>query len=136
VLWAGGLVYEGRLPELAQGSLDGWLAALDRLDPFPVRHVLCTVWSRPAQPGKRPPAMLATRDYLSDLRRNVLKAMDEGLQAQDAERLALPAYRRWAGYAERQSFNAQRAWRELEPVWMDRPGGSNTAPSSGEDIGR
>jgi glyoxylase-like metal-dependent hydrolase (beta-lactamase superfamily II) len=136
VLWAGGLVYDQRLPELAQGSLDGWLAALDRLDALSVQQVLGTVWSRAIRPGEQPPAMAATRAYLLDLRRSVLQAMDAGLLAQDAERLDLPAYRHWAGYAERQSFNAQRAWRELEPVWMAQPAGTSTPPRSGQDVGR
>jgi hypothetical protein len=65
-----------------------------------------------------------------------LKAMDDGMQAQDAEKLALPAYRDWAGYAERQSFNAQRAWRELEPVWMAQPSGFGTPSRSRQDVGR
>jgi glyoxylase-like metal-dependent hydrolase (beta-lactamase superfamily II) len=125
VLWAGGLVYEGRIPELAQGSLDGWLAALGRLEQLPVRDVVGTAWSHSAAPDRLPPAMEATHAYLSALRRSVLSAMDEGRQAQDAEKLDLPAYRAWAGYAERQGFNAQRAWREMEPVWMGLPGGVN-----------
>jgi glyoxylase-like metal-dependent hydrolase (beta-lactamase superfamily II) len=136
VLWAGGLVYDQRLPELAQGSLDGWLAALDRLDALPVQQVLGTAWSRAIRPGEQPPAMAATRAYLRDLRRSVLQAMDAGLQAQEAEKLELPAYRHWAGYAERQSFNAQRAWRELEPVWMAQPSGTRALPRSGQDVGR
>jgi glyoxylase-like metal-dependent hydrolase (beta-lactamase superfamily II) len=136
VLWAGGLVYDERLPELAQGSLEGWLGALDRLDHLPVQQVLGTGWSRAERPGEHPPAMVATRAYLKDLRRSVLKAMDDGMQAQDAEKLALPAYRDWAGYAERQSFNAQRAWRELEPVWMAQPSGFGTPSRSRQDVGR
>lgn len=119
LLWVGGLVYGQRLPELAQGSLDGWLAALDRLASLRPAVVLGNTVSV-ADPGALPPALQSTRAYLDDLRGTVLQAMDGGQQAHEAGQLPLPAYEGWAGYAERQGFNAQRAWRELEPVWMDR----------------
>jgi glyoxylase-like metal-dependent hydrolase (beta-lactamase superfamily II) len=120
MLWAGGLVYGERVPELAQGGLDGWLRALDRLAALRPRIVVSNVVSRAEVPGDLPPALTGTRAYLSELRSAVLQAMDQGLQASDATGVDLPAYRSWAGHSERQGFNAQRAWRELEPVWMGR----------------
>lgn len=120
LLWAGGLVYGQRLPELAQGSVDGWLAALDRLVALQPRVVVGNTVSSAAAQSDLPPALSATQRYLNDLRSAVLKAMDQGLQASDATSVTLPAYSAWAGHAERQGFNAQRAWRELEPVWMDK----------------
>lgn len=120
VLWAGGLVYGERVPELAQGSVDGWLAALDRLAALRPSVVVSNGVSRATTKVDLPPALTATRAYLSELRTEVLKAMDRGLQASDATVVDLPAYRTWAGHAERQGFNAQRAWRELEPVWMEK----------------
>jgi glyoxylase-like metal-dependent hydrolase (beta-lactamase superfamily II) len=120
VLWAGGLVYDGRVPELAQGSLDGWLAALPRLQALRPRQVLGTVWSRAPAAGEPPPTLAATQSYLTALRARVLQAMDEGHQPQETAWGDLPAYRDWAGYSERHGFNLQRAWRELEPVWMEQ----------------
>ena len=120
VLWAGGLVYEGRLPELAQGSLDGWLAALERLQALRPRQVLGTVWSSAVAAGDPPPALAATQGYLAALRSRVLLAMDEGHQPHETTWGELPAYQEWAGYEARHGFNLQRAWRELEPVWMDQ----------------
>ncbi|WP_305722801.1 MBL fold metallo-hydrolase [Hydrogenophaga sp.] len=120
VLWAGGLVYDGRVPELAQGSLDGWLAALPRLQALRPRQVLGTVWSRAPEAGDPPPALAATKGYLTALRARVLWAMDEGHQPQETAWGELPAYRNWAGYEARHGFNLQRAWRELEPVWMNQ----------------
>jgi len=120
VLWAGGLVYDGRVPELAQGSLDGWLAALPRLQALRPRQVLGTVWSRAPEAGDPPPALAATKAYLAALRARVLLAMDEGHQPQETAWGDLPAYRDWAGYEARHGFNLQRSWRELEPVWMER----------------
>ena len=120
VLWAGGLVYEGRVPELAQGSLDGWLAALPRLQALRPQQVIGTVWSRAPAAEAPPPALGATERYLKGLRARVLLAMDEGHQPQETAWGELPAYRDWAGYEARHGFNLQRAWRELEPVWMGR----------------
>lgn len=137
ILWAGGLVYDGRIPELAQGRLDAWLAALDRLQAQGARHVVSAVVSSADGPGQAPAALGATRAYLQALRDGVLQAMDAGQQPQDAVVVALPAYRHWAGYAERHGFNVQRAWRELEPVWMEQgaPLPIPQAPST-EHIGR
>ena len=120
IVWAGGLVYQDRVPELAQGQLDGWLAALDRLQALRPAHVLSTVWSMAPSPQQPAPALAATRSYLDGLRRQTLAAMDAGVQPQDTGRVALPAYGGWAGYGTRHGFNVLRAWRELEPVWMDR----------------
>ena len=128
VLWAGGLVYQNRVPELAQGHLDGWIAALDRLSALAPRQVIATTWSIAPASGP-PPALQDTRAYLGALREKTLQAMDAGGQPQEVERVALPAFLGWAGYDERHGFNVLRAWRELEPVWMDR------RPSA-EEVGR
>lgn len=119
VLWAGGLVYQGRVPELAQGHLDGWIEALDRLQALRPKQVIATAWSV-ADASRTPPALRATHDYLAALREKTLQAMDEGGQPQEIHRAALPAFSHWAGYEARHGFNVQRAWRELEPVWMDQ----------------
>lgn len=120
LLWVGGLVYGQRVPELAQGSLDGWRGALERLAALRPAVVLGNTVSVAANASELPPALTQTQAYLDALRNGVLQAMDQGLQASEATTVGLPAYRSWAGHQERQGFNAQRAWRELEPVWMDR----------------
>jgi glyoxylase-like metal-dependent hydrolase (beta-lactamase superfamily II) len=119
-LWAGGLVYLGRLPELSQGSLEAWLLALDHLDALAPVHVVSTVVSSAPQAGRLPDALTATRAYLTALRQGVLQAMDRGRQPQEPGLVPMPAFAGWAGYAQRHTFNVQRAWRELEPVWMDQ----------------
>jgi glyoxylase-like metal-dependent hydrolase (beta-lactamase superfamily II) len=140
LLWTGGLVYGQRVPELAQGSLDGWLAALVRLAALRPRVVVGNVVSVASDANTWPPALTSTRAYLGELRSGVLNAMDQGLQASDATTVTLPGYSTWAGHAERQGFNAQRAWREMEPVWMERtdppappaaspPGGGASGPA-------
>lgn len=134
LLWAGGLVYGARVPELAQGHVDAWLAALERLLALQPAAVVGATVSLAAQPGELPPALRATQSYLQALRAGVLQAMDAGQQPQDVGVVELPAYRHWAGYAERHGFNVLRAWRELEPVWMDQ--GARPAEASVQDVGR
>jgi glyoxylase-like metal-dependent hydrolase (beta-lactamase superfamily II) len=120
IVWAGGLVYQRRVPELAQGQLDGWLAALERLQAQRPRHLISTLWSQAPSPEKSPPALAATRAYLEALREQTLRAMDQGVQPQEIDKVELPAFRDWAGYGARHGFNVLRAWRELEPVWMEQ----------------
>ncbi len=119
LLWAGGLVYAQRVPEMAQGRLDGWLAALQRLQALRPRHLIATTWSSADADGRLAP-LEDTRAYLSALREQTLAAMDRGALPLDREAVPLPAFAGWAGYGERHGLNVQRAWRELEPVWMDR----------------
>jgi glyoxylase-like metal-dependent hydrolase (beta-lactamase superfamily II) len=137
ILWAGGLVYGQRLPELAQGRLDDWLAALDRLAALHPATVVGVSVSRAPAAGGLPPALVQTREYLAALREGVWRAMDAGEQPQTPGLVDLPVYRGWAGYAERHEFNRLRVWRELEPLWMGQ--GSEAAPAaspSPEQVGR
>lgn len=120
VLWAGGLVYGERVPELAQGRVDAWLAALRRMRDLPVRAVIGAGWSAAPEDGSAPPAIASTRGYLEALRTGVLQAMDAGRLPQESGVVPLPAYAHWAGYAGRHGFNVLRAWRELEAVWMEK----------------
>lgn len=111
LLVAPSLLYQDRLPELAQGSLQGWIAALQALDRLQPERLV----------GNRPMAragLAATLDYLCELERQVLQALESGLSATEAMRLERPARQRLAGRAERHGFNLQRAWRELEPRWI------------------
>ncbi len=119
VLWAGGLVYGERVPELAQGHVDAWIAALRRLQDMPLYAVIGATWAAASPDGSPPPAPGLTLGYLEALRAGVLQAMDAGRLPQEADVVPLPAYAHWAGYTERHGFNVLRAWRELEAVWME-----------------
>lgn len=119
VLWAGGLVYGERLPELAQGRGDAWLAALDRLQALKPRHVIGAVVSS-AQGEHAPIALTGTRGYLQALREQVWNAMDQGRHAGESASVRMLGWSGWAGHAQRQDFNVQRTWRELEPLWMQQ----------------
>lgn len=129
-LLAGGLVYGQRVPELAQGSLQAWLQALDAIERLQPAGIVANVVSR-AEPGKgQVPALAATRQYLQTLREQVWRAMDQGLSPLDPGWSDMPAYAHWAGYRARHGFNAQRAWRELEPEWMRGAAGSKLPPDT------
>ena len=125
LLVAPSLVYQGRLPELAQGTLLGWLATLRQLHRLRPAWVLGQQASRHAdQTGTvvAGSALAASHGYLCALAQGVTAALELGRsanEATEAPELALPAYAGWAGHAERQGFNVQRAWRELEPHWMN-----------------
>lgn len=119
VVWVGGLVYGERVPELAQGNVDAWLAALDRLQALQPRHVIGTVVSS-AEGQAMPAALTNTRGYLQALREQVMSAMDQGRHAGESASVQMPGWSTWAGHAQRQDFNVQRAWRELEPLWMQQ----------------
>ncbi|CAM3396642.1 MBL fold metallo-hydrolase [Polaromonas hydrogenivorans] len=133
VMWAGGLLYEGRIPELAQGSLNGWLHALPRLKELRPALVVGAAVSVAPDAGSLPPALEATGQYLQALRMRVLQAMDAGLDGSDTRSIQLPEFSGWAGYRQRHGFNVQRAWRELEPQWLDATG---PASLSVPDVGR
>jgi glyoxylase-like metal-dependent hydrolase (beta-lactamase superfamily II) len=119
-LWVGGLAYQGRVPELAQGRLEEWLRVLGRLLAVPASAVVSTVVSSASSPGGAAGALAETHAYLAALQQRVWAAMDAGGTPLDAPALALPQAEGWVGYDSRHGFNAQRAWRELEPGWMAR----------------
>lgn len=119
VLWAGGLVYGQRLPELAQGSLVGWLRALDAMSALQAQVVIGTTVS--ASEAGLVPALADTRRYFQALHDAVWAAMEQGRYASEATAIALPEFAGWAGHTERQGFNVLRAWRELEPLWLELP---------------
>lgn len=139
VLWAGGLVYDGRVPELAQGSLNGWLAALRRMALLQPRVVVATVVSVAPDASGLPPALGATRDYLRSLARTLWQAMEAGQYAGEVPLTAGAGYETWVGFRARQAFNVQRAWRELESIWISGAGVDldlDAAPDSVPDVGR
>lgn len=122
-LWAGGLVYDRRIPELAQGSVLGWLAALEQVRQLQPEGVVGQVVARAAAPGQPIAAVEATHRYLATLRDRVWQAMEAGQGPLDAGGQGMADWAAWVGHAERQGFNALRAWRELEPLWMGSPPG-------------
>jgi glyoxylase-like metal-dependent hydrolase (beta-lactamase superfamily II) len=110
VLFAGGLVSARRIPELRDGKLAGWLAALDRLETSATRWVV---------PGHGPvstPAVFAqTRSYLRALDARVREVYDAGASLLEAvDMVDLPQYRDWDMYPVTHRKNAHQRYLELE----------------------
>jgi glyoxylase-like metal-dependent hydrolase (beta-lactamase superfamily II) len=133
VLLTGGLVYDGRLPELAQGRVTGWLSALQRIAALHPRTVVGDRVSVAPHAQTLPPAIGATQSYLLTLRQRLTQAMDAGLHGSETQSMAWPEHAHWVDFEARQEFNVQRAWRELESEWMTAP---VPAMRSVPDVGR
>lgn len=119
IAWVGGLVYGQRLPELAQGSLLGWRSALAELRSLQPQWVVGATIAGPSGAGaSAQDALAATDAYLAHVQQVVLRGMEDGLQVSELPLQAAAPFDGWAGHA-RHGFNLQRAWRELEPAWMD-----------------
>lgn len=137
VLWAGGLVSDARVPELAQGSVGGWLDALEgiaRLQPAP--EVVIGTGVSHATGGQPAPAVAATRSYLAQLRLQLRAALDAGLHGTEPEVAAAMDPGRWVGFKAQHAFNVQRAWREVEAQWMSESGAAAPQPGGAAPAAR
>lgn len=114
VLLAGGLL-DGQRLVLAQGSMTGWLQALDRLQALQPQWLIGQhrVAHGPAQISA---AFSAQREALCELVRLSWQGLEAGWsEAEALNRLALPG----PPDAQRQQrFNLLRAWREMEALWL------------------
>jgi glyoxylase-like metal-dependent hydrolase (beta-lactamase superfamily II) len=110
VLFTGALVTVGRIPDLRDGRLRDWLAALDLLQQVPARMLI------PAHgPAAGPEAIAELRAYLLALDAQAQAFYDGGLSLMQALDAAdLPAYRHWAMYSVLHRRNLQQRYLELE----------------------
>ncbi len=110
VLFAGGLVSSGRIPELRDGKIAGWLAALERLEEMPVR------WVVPGHgPVSTPAAIAQTRAYLLALDARVRALYASGASLLEAvDQVDLPEYSGWDMYPVAHRRNAHQRYLELE----------------------
>jgi glyoxylase-like metal-dependent hydrolase (beta-lactamase superfamily II) len=110
VLFAGGLVSSGRVPDLRDASLAGWLLALDRLEAMPVR------WVVPGYgPVSTPAAIAQTRAYLLALDARVREVYRSGASLLEAvDSVDLPQYAGWDLYPAAHRRNAHQRYLELE----------------------
>ena len=110
VLFAGGLVSSGRVPEVRDSNLQGWLDALDQLERLPCARVV---------PGHGPvitPAGIGTtRSYLLDLDRKVQQLYRSGASLMEAVDAAdLPQYHAWGMYPSLHRKNILQRYLQLE----------------------
>jgi glyoxylase-like metal-dependent hydrolase (beta-lactamase superfamily II) len=116
VLFSGGVLSNGRVPELRDGRLRDWVAAIDRLASLPLNAIV---------PGHGPPMAPAgaahTRDYLMALEDHVQRLYGRGMSLMEAVEAAdLPAFSRWGAYGSLHRKNLQQRYLELEVEELDR----------------
>jgi glyoxylase-like metal-dependent hydrolase (beta-lactamase superfamily II) len=110
VLFAGGLVTSGRIPEVRDADIDGWLQALEQLAQVPVQAVV---------PGHGPVGrgemIQATADYLRALDREVQALYGSGTSLMEAvDAAVLPGYSNWSLYPSLHRQNALHRYLQLE----------------------
>jgi glyoxylase-like metal-dependent hydrolase (beta-lactamase superfamily II) len=110
VMFTGGVVVNGRIPELRDGRFDDWIAALDALDAIGATILV---------PGYGPPLpskdATITRDYLVALDRRVRALFDGGASLMEAvEQGAVPAFAGWSGYETVHRKNVLGRYLQLE----------------------
>ena len=110
VLFAGGLASFDRIPETANGVLEAWLTALERLALLPARSVV------PAHGPPGPRARLReVAAYLDALRSRTQQAYAAGMSLLEAPRvIAVQEYRSWALYDTVHPRNVHHAYLALE----------------------
>jgi len=109
VLFAGDLLYSGRLPLLNDGETKGALEALGKLTSTDAVLLV---------PGHGPVASKEDADgyrrYLASLRSEVGRMMDEGMDKDEAvSTISLPAFSSWLMYREHLPGNAAKVFDEL-----------------------
>ncbi|WP_234981503.1 MBL fold metallo-hydrolase [Fontimonas thermophila] len=119
VMFAGDLVFAGRIPFLGEADSARWLAALDRLDDprarilVPGHGAASTDWHS---------ALRLTRTYLTDLRAQMRQAVADLLPFDEA--YARADWRAWsslAGFAEGHRANAYTVYLEMERESLTEP---------------
>ncbi|WP_321799275.1 MBL fold metallo-hydrolase [Caballeronia sp. J97] len=110
VLFAGGLVSNGRIPELRNEQISGWLAALENLRALDLKTVV---------PGfgatLRGDDILQTGAYLRALEASVKRAYASGVGLTEAmHTVQVPAFKDYKLYAIAQPQNVQRIYLQLE----------------------
>jgi quinoprotein relay system zinc metallohydrolase 2 len=110
-LWSGDLLFIERLPAL-DGSLVGWIAAVDRLAAQRVQLAI---------PGHGPPtshwqeSLARERSYLESLLQGVRRELTEGESLQDAMlHVGLEEQSKWLLWDEVHPRNVARAYEELQ----------------------
>lgn len=110
VLFAGGLLDAGRVPDIQDSDLEGWKRALQALRALPLTRVV------PGHGPASPPALAGrVEGYLVDLESKVRALLAGGVSLLDVPDAAdLPAYRGWDQYDTVHRRNAAVAFLRFE----------------------
>ena len=115
VLFAGDLVFNGRLTSLRDGSILGSIEALDKIDAYGAKVVIGGHgYKRDANTTKQ------FKRYLVEMKTEVLKALDEDIgMEQVTKKVAMPHYKIMKLYDILHARNVLDAYRELEMMEVD-----------------
>jgi glyoxylase-like metal-dependent hydrolase (beta-lactamase superfamily II) len=116
VLFAGGLVDIGRVPELRDSKLKDWQKVLTKLQSFPITRIV---------PGHGPisdrTAIPAFAAYLSAIERKARALFEENISLSDAEKMGgLPEFENWVLYREQHHKNVHRAYLQIEQEDLEK----------------
>ena len=114
IVLAGPLV-DGRSLVLAQGSVQGWLQALERIAALQPQWLIGQHLS--AGPAQVAEALQAQRTALCALVRSAWTGLSQGWSEAEALQ-ALPEDGRSPAQQRQRHFNLLRAWREMEALWI------------------
>ncbi len=110
VLFAGGLVDVGRIPELRDSRVHEWHLILGQLNALPIKHIVPGHGSI----GNRR-AIEQMQNYLNAIERKVRALYDDGVSLSDVESKGdLPEFSHWALYREQHHRNVHRVYLQLE----------------------
>ena len=110
VVFAGDLVFNDRVPSVRDGSITGWIEALEKIAGMGASHI---VGGHGADTGAE--ASTVTYDYLVKLKAGVLEVMDNGGGIAEAvKKVTLDEFRSLGMYDTMHSNNVNLAFQMLE----------------------
>lgn len=116
VLFAGGVVTQGRVPEMRDGKLDAWIDAIDAIAKLPVSRIVPGFGQSIAREDAR-----ATADYLRAIDQTMRALYHENMSLIDAlDRSELKAFEHWAAYTGLHRKNALHHYLQLEIEDLNR----------------
>ena len=111
-LFAGDLLFSGRLTSLRDGSLLGSIEALNKIEDYHATYIIGGHGENVSLEGEK-----AFKAYLLAIKNGVKKALDNDIGLEQVTKvLTLPLYKEWKLYSELHGRNILDAYRELELV--------------------
>jgi glyoxylase-like metal-dependent hydrolase (beta-lactamase superfamily II) len=110
VLFAGGMVSVGRIPDIRDSDFEGWLRALRELQALGAKRVV------PGHGAVSGPAAIASTAAYLDALDQVVKGLyaESSSLMESVEKATLPAYRDWSLYPTTHRQNALHRYLQLE----------------------
>ena len=115
VLFAGGLIDVGRIPELRDSRVAEWRSILGKLKALPINHIV-PAHGRVSDKS----AIDQMENYLAEIERKVRELYDEGVSLSEVESKAdLAEFSHWALYREQHHKNVHRVFLQLEQTDLE-----------------